>query len=77
MDESLRRSAKSSRIYFFSQYLPSREDVEPGSADSTHPYCSLRINFAVQHFDEFYRTYPSVTEGTPMYLAPEERLLVW
>ena len=63
--------------YFFSQYLPSREDVEPGSADNTHPYCSLRINFAVQHFDEFYRTYPSVTEGTPMYLAPEERLLVW
>ena len=24
-----------------------------------------------------YKTYPSVKEGTPMYLAPENRILVW
>ena len=29
------------------------------------------------HFDEFYLTYPSVTEGTPMYIAPEDRVLIW
>ena len=62
--------------YFFSAYQL-REQVSPEGARNIHPYCYLRINFTVQHFDEFYRTYPSVTEGTPMYLAPEERILVW
>lgn len=42
-----------------------------------HPIPYIRVNFTVQHFDEFYQTYPSVTEGTPMYLAPEDRLLIW
>ncbi|MBQ6233422.1 MAG: hypothetical protein IJJ80_07905 [Clostridia bacterium] len=42
-----------------------------------HPLPYIRVNFTVQHFDEFYQTYPSVTEGTPMYLAPEDRLLIW
>lgn len=42
-----------------------------------HPLTYIRINFTVQHFDEFYQTYPSVKEGTPMYLAPEDRLLIW
>ena len=46
-------------------------------ATNPHPLPYIRINFTVQHFDEFYRTYPSVTEGTPMYMAPEDRLLVW
>ena len=63
--------------YFFCTYLPSREAMSPESAHAIHPYPYLRINFAVQHFDEFYQTYPSVTEGTPMYLAPEDRILVW
>ena len=62
--------------YFFSAYQL-REQVSPEGARNIHPYCYLRINFTVQHFDEFYRTYPSVTEGTPMYLAPEERILIW
>ena len=63
--------------YFLCAYLPSREDAVPESAGDIHPYTYLRINFTVQHFDEFYRTYPSVTEGTPMYMAPEDRILVW
>ena len=62
--------------YFFSQSIPSA-NLSPESAHYIHPYCYLRINFAVQHFEEFYKTYPSVTEGTPMYLAPEDRILVW
>ena len=62
---------------FFSSYTASRENTEAESAYAIHPYCYLRVNFTVQHFDEFYRTYPSVTEGTPMYLAPEDRILVW
>lgn len=28
-------------------------------------------------FDEFYDTYPQVTEGKTMYRSPDERLLVW
>ena len=47
-----------------------------GSVDSHPPYY-VRINFTVARFDEFYRAYPSVTEGTPMYAAPEDRILVW
>ena len=63
--------------YFFCSYLASREDAVPESAGDIHPYTYLRINFTVQHFEEFYQTYPSVKEGTPMYLTPEERLLIW
>ncbi len=37
----------------------------------------VRVNFTVAHFDEFYETYPTITEGTPMYIAPEDRILVW
>ena len=63
--------------HFFSYYLASREDASAEIAHQVHPLCYLRVNFTVQHFDEFYQTYPSVTEGTPMYLAPEDRILVW
>jgi putative endopeptidase len=42
-----------------------------------HPPYHVRINFTVAFFDEFYQAYPSVTEGTPMYIAPEDRILVW
>ncbi len=49
----------------------------PEAAHSIHPFCYIRINYTVQHFDEFYAACPSVTEGTPMYLAPGDRVLVW
>ena len=63
--------------YFFSSFFPIRDPSSAESANDIHPFTYLRINFAVQHFDEFYQTYPSVTEGTPMYLAPEDRILIW
>ena len=54
------------------------ESTIPGDVETNpHPLPYIRINFTVQHFDEFYKTYPSVTEGTPMYLAPEDRLMIW
>ena len=41
-----------------------------------HPLSHLRINTTVQQFDEFCETY-SVEEGDLMYLAPEDRILIW
>ena len=35
-----------------------------------------RTNVPVQQFDEFYEAY-DVKEGDAMYLAPEDRLLIW
>lgn len=46
-------------------------------SDTVHPPHYFRINFTLAHFDEFYRTYPAVTEGTPMYIAPDDRILPW
>ena len=63
--------------YFFSRYVPYRENVDAEAANEVHPFCYLRINFTAPHFDEYYETYPSVIEGTPMYIAPEDRVLIW
>ncbi|MBO5621974.1 MAG: hypothetical protein J5959_10145, partial [Butyrivibrio sp.] len=41
-----------------------------------HPLGYLRTNVPVQQFEEFYETY-DVKEGDNMYLAPEDRVLVW
>ncbi len=41
-----------------------------------HPLDYLRTNVTVQQFDEFLQTY-DVVEGDNMYLAPEDRILVW
>ena len=50
---------------------------EGSGAINPHAPYHVRVNFTLAHFDEFYATYPAVTEGTPMYLAPEDRILVW
>ena len=42
-----------------------------------HPLPYIRVNYVVAQFDEFYETYPSVREGTPMYVVPEDRILIW
>lgn len=42
----------------------------------THPLHYLRTNVTLQQFDRFLETY-GITEGDGMYLAPEERVLVW
>ena len=41
-----------------------------------HPLDFLRTNVPVQQFEEFYTTY-GITEGDNMYLAPEDRLVIW
>ncbi len=41
-----------------------------------HPLSHLRINVTVQQAQEFYDTY-NVKEGDQMYLAPDDRILVW
>ncbi len=42
----------------------------------SHPVHYLRTNVTLQQFDEFYETY-DVKEGDGMYLAPEDRVVVW
>ena len=44
--------------------------------DDPHPLAYLRTNVVVQQFDEFMETY-DVKEGDGMYLAPEDRILIW
>ena len=41
-----------------------------------HPLSYLRGNVTVQQFDEFLETY-DIREGDGMYLAPEDRIMVW
>ena len=41
-----------------------------------HPFNYLRADITVQQFDEFQETY-GVKKGDGMYLAPEDRILVW
>ncbi len=41
-----------------------------------HPLFYARTNVSVQQFEEFYETY-DVKKGDNMYLAPEDRLIVW
>ena len=45
-------------------------------SQDSHPLNYLRVNVILQQFDEFYDTY-GVTEGDGMYLAPEDRLVIW
>ena len=42
----------------------------------SHPLNYLRTNIVLQQFDKFYETY-DIKEGDNMYLAPEDRVLVW
>ena len=58
---------------------PGVDDFKPDSYGrvNPHPPYHVRVNFTLAHFDEFYETYPTVTEGTPMYIAPEDRTLVY
>ena len=42
----------------------------------THPLQYLRTNVTLQQFDEFYDTY-DIQPGDTMYLAGEDRILVW
>ena len=70
---------------FFRAFAVFCFDYSPGDDDrpdstghvNPHPPYHVRVNFTLAHFDEFYETYPTVTEGTPVYIAPEDRVLVY
>ena len=59
------------------QIYHNREYFLRDYTSEVHPPNYFRVNFTVAHFDEFYQTYPSVREGTPMYIAPEDRVMPW
>lgn len=42
----------------------------------SHPASYLRVNATVQQFDQFLEAF-DIKEGDGMYLAPEDRVLVW
>ena len=46
------------------------------ATSDSHPLSYQRINVTLQQFDEFLDTY-GIKEGDGMYLAPEDRILVW
>ena len=63
---------------FFHACSPDREALAAHSrSPEVHPLPYIRINYVVAQFDEFYETFPSVKEGAPMYIAPENRILIW
>ena len=63
---------------FFRTCSPDRETLaEHSRSSNVHPLPYIRINYTVAQFDEFYAAFPSVKEGTPMYIAPEDRILIW
>ena len=67
---------------FFTKYAQMNGSLGLYSAElkqlsqDEHPLNYARTNVPVQQFDEFYQTY-DVKEGDTMYLAPEDRLLIW
>ena len=63
---------------FFRLVYPDREGLRMDSlSGNPHPASFIRVNYTVAQFDEFYETFPSVKEGTPMYIAPEDRIVIW
>ena len=67
---------------FFTSYaklwrrINTRETEYRSILRDTHPVHYLRTNVTLQQFDEFYETY-DVKEGDGMYLALEDRVIVW
>lgn len=63
---------------FYRSYKQDRETwAAHNRSTNVHPLSYIRINYTVAQFDEFYETFPSVKEGTPMYIAPEDRVIIW
>ncbi len=61
---------------YYNKYMSSYEDDIYCISSDPHPLNYLRVNVASQQFDEFNDTF-DVKEGDGMYLAPENRILVW
>ena len=56
--------------------LNTREFEYDGLMQDPHPLHYLRVNATVQQFQQFHDAY-DIHEGDGMYLAPENRVLVW
>ena len=67
---------------FFITFAQTRAEISTYSTElnrllqDPHPLNYLRTNVCVQQFDEFYDAF-DVKEGDNMYLAPEDRIIVW
>ena len=67
---------------FFTKYAQMNASLEVYSNElsvltqDAHPLNYSRTNVPVQQFEEFYDTY-DIKEGDGMYLAPEDRLVIW
>ncbi len=67
---------------FFRKYAELNASIMPYGSElenllqDPHPLSYLRTNVPLQQFEEFYETY-DVREGDAMYLAPEDRLIIW
>ena len=61
----------------FCTRFASRKEAMNDYESNTHPAQYVRINYTFAQMDEFYSTYPAVTEGRIMYTAPEDRDRIW
>ena len=52
------------------------ENLLDAAATDSHAFAYLRANVVIAQFDEFIETY-DIHEGNGMYIAPEDRILVW
>lgn len=52
------------------------EEQENNYLGDEHPLGYLRINTVLQQFDKFNKVY-DIKEGDGMYLAPEDRVIIW
>lgn len=56
--------------------ISSKEYLELLLAVDVHSPGKIRANTQPKNLEDFYRTF-SITEGDPMYLAPEKRVNIW
>lgn len=57
-------------------YITTLQNETSLVTQDAHPISCVRVNVAVQQFDEFYETY-GVKEDDKMYLSPEDRICIW
>lgn len=53
-----------------------RENMENLAGGDEHSFGKLRVNRVLVNFEEFYKTY-NIEKGDGMYVAPEDRIIIW
>lgn len=51
-------------------------ETQENNLGNEHPMGYLRVNTVLQQFDKFNEVY-NIKEGDGMYLAPEDRVIIW